>query len=190
MKKIVYLIALLAVCLIFSACNNNDNEDLNPNGSGSNINNEMNSGEQQNTPNEYVEPVKEDFDVNKAMTEMRALIKGDSLVTLSEEEINNRYDFGDYKDLEKIIATNENENGVNEIAIVKLDTTENASDILLIMMDRIFALKEKYADNEEVTTLLNTEGKFIVKEQGGIAVMIIADNAQEIEAKFDENLNL
>ncbi len=149
---------------------------------------EMNNPNEQQGENEYSKL--EEFEMEKTFSQMEELLTGINLNRLSEEEIENEYNFGDYKDLEKVIASSKKENEINEIAIVKLDNINQSSDILMIFLDRIEKLKQENSNNKEILQLLETEDKVIFKQARKYAVMIIAENAKELEEQFDKNLGI
>ena len=53
-------------------------------------------------------------------------------------------------------------------------------------MKIMMKLKEKYAENEEITAILNNNENYVLKQQGGILISILAKNAKEIETKIQE----
>ena len=75
---------------------------------------------------------------------------------------------------------------INEIIMVKLGDMEQSTDILLKFVDRLTKLKDEYAQNEDIQKILNSQESLVMKQQAGIAVMIISPKAADIEAKFDE----
>jgi len=185
MKRVLKLfIAIITICVMLTACNNSKT-DLNNNNNNANLNNQ--NSENAEDENVITNPVNETFEKSTALTAMDAVVADTNLTKLSDSEVKEKYNFGKYEGLEKLVASNETEEGVSEIAMVKLGDMEQSSDILLMFIDRINDLKEKYADNPEMIKLLTTQDSYIIKQQAGVAVMIIGDNAKEIEAEFDKN---
>lgn len=197
MKKFLKLfVAITTICVMLTACNSKTNVNNNNNNNSNVINNNnVNNQTSQTNQNEKVpedenvitNPVNENFEMSTALTAMDAVVADTNLTKLSDSEIKEKYNFGKYEGLEKLVASNETEDGVSEIAMVKLGDMEQSSDILLMFIDRINDLKEKYADNPEMIKLLTTQDSYIIKQQAGVAVMIIGDSAKEIEAEFDKN---
>ena len=167
MKKLMKIIlAMVVICMALAGCNS------------------------QKEPNEekFSEPIYEDFPMDEALSEMEGLLEGIELTKLSASEIEDKYHFGTYKDLKMIVASDETDTSISEIAIVRLNDMEQSTDILLKFLDRKEALKEKYAENEKMQEILSAEDSVIIKQQQGIAVMIIGENAKDLEMQFDKNL--
>lgn len=169
----IFLI-FMALCLLLVGCKDKQEEET-PNLPIDDVNDSSN-------------PIYENFPMDEALSEMESLLDGIELNRLSEEEIEEKYQFGEYKNLKKIVASNETEDGISEIAIVRLDDMEQSTDILFKFVDRRENLKEQYADKEEVLEMLSKQDGVIMKQQQGIVVMIIGDNSKELEEQFDKNL--
>lgn len=189
MKKIASVMIITLLCFVLVACNNNTKQ--NQNNSNNTKNNQVLNNSQSETNNEnsdvVTKPVNETFEISEALTSMQAVIENTNLTKLTNDQIKEKYKFDKYEGLEKVVANNETEETISEIAMVKLGDMEQSSDILLMFVDRIDSLKEKYEDNADVIELLTTQDSYIIKQQGGVAVMIIGENAKAIEAEFDKN---
>ena len=200
MKKLASAIIIAVICFVLVACNNNTKQNQNNSNNTNNnqvVNNnqgQTNNGkdekkneEQNEEQNVVTKPVNEGFEMSTALTSMQAVIENTNLTKLTDDQIKEKYNFGKYEGLEKVIASKETEETISEIAMVKLGDMEQSSDILLMFVDRINDLKEKYASNPEVINLLTTQDSYIIKQQAGVAVMILGENAKAIEAEFDKN---
>ena len=205
MKKLTkVLLAVTAMCAVLTGCFGNEQQEVNPNvqNQGGQNNNSVvqnqgnqgnqgaqNNNEQQKEQEEekiVSEPVNTSFEESEIANSMKALNTTAKFVQLSEAEIEEKYQFGKYKGLEKIVVSEETDAGISEIVIVKLGDMEQSADILLKFVDRLNNLKEKYAENQEVLDMLNTQDSFIIKQQAGVAVMILGPNAKAMEAEFDK----
>lgn len=131
------------------------------------------------------DPIRDDFVFDDAMEALENELENVTLKELSEEEIEQRYSFGKYKGLEKYAASSITEDSITEIIMVKLGDNEQTSEIMSKFLQRIEKLKNEYAENEKIMAILNSQ-ETIVKQQGDVAVMIIAENARELEAEYDE----
>lgn len=195
MKKLTkVLLAVTAMCAVLTGCFGNE-EQQNQGNQGSQNNNSVvqnqgaqNNNNEQKEPEEKVvsDPLNADFAESEVANTMKALNAETTYKQLSEAEIEEKYEFGKYKNLEKIVVSEETDTSISEIVIVKLGDMEQSTDILMKFVDRLNDLKTKYADNQEVLDMLNTQDSFIIKQQAGVAVMILGPNAKAMEAEFDK----
>ena len=198
MKKLTkVLLAVTAMCAVLTGCFGNEEQQLNQGNQGGQNNNSVvqnqgNQGAQNNNeqkePEEKIvaEPINADFQESEVANTMKALNSETTYKQLSEAEIEEKYEFGKYKSLEKIVVSEETDTSISEIVIVKLGDMEQSTDILMKFVGRLNNLKAKYADNQEVLDMLNTQDSFIIKQQAGVAVMILGPNAKAMEAEFDK----
>lgn len=199
MKKLTkVLLAVTAMCAVLTGCFGNEEQQLNQGNQGGQNNNSVvqNQGNKENTnkneqpkePEEKVvaDPLNADFAESEVANTMKALNAETTYKQLSEAEIEEKYEFGKYKNLEKIVVSEETDTSISEIVIVKLGDMEQSTDILMKFVDRLNDLKAKYAENKEVLDMLNTQDSFIIKQQAGVAVMILGPNAKAMEAEFDK----
>ena len=199
MKKLTkVLLAVTAMCAVLTGCFGNEEQQSNQwNQGGQNnksvVQNQVdkentNKNEQPKEPEEKVvaEPLNADFAESEVANTMKALNAETTYKQLSEAEIEEKYEFGKYKNLEKIVVSEETDTSISEIVIVKLGDMEQSTDILMKFVDRLNDLKAKYAENKEVLDMLNTQDSFIIKQQAGVAVMILGPNAKAMEAEFDK----
>ena len=199
MKKLTkVLLAVTAMCAVLTGCFGNEEQQLNQGNQGGQNNNSVvqNQGNKENTnkneqpkePEEKVvaEPLNADFAESEVANTMKALNAETTYKQFSEAEIEEKYEFGKYKNLEKIVVSEETDTSISEIVIVKLGDMEQSTDILMKFVDRLNDLKAKFAENKEVLDMLNTQDSFIIKQQAGVAVMILGPNAKAMEAEFDK----
>lgn len=179
-KSTKVLLAVVACVLVFTGCqfgNKNQDEDK--------VNdNPKQSQEQQEQVK--TDPIYGDFSFDDAMSGMESVLGETKLSPLSSDDIEQKYSFGKYKGLQKVAASETSDKEINEIIMVKLGDMEQSTDILLKFVDRLTKLKDEYAQNEDIQKILNSQESLVMKQQAGIAVMIISPKAADIEAKFDE----
>lgn len=193
MKKIVGILALIiAVMLSLMACNNNNNEVVDNNSvvndnqnENQNDNNDLNDN--QEDENIVTEPFNQTYDVAQELNAVQTVTGLDETSKMSQEKINNSYSFGNYKDLQMEIRSNESEDAFKEVAIVKIGDNEQSMDLFQVMIGRLNTLKEKYKDNEKILSVLNNNDNIVLKQQGGVLIFIVAENAKEIEAEVDKS---
>lgn len=193
MKKIVGILALIiAVMLSLMACNNNNNEVVDNNSvvndnqnENQNDNNDLNDNQEEE--NIVTEPFNQTYDVAQELNAVQTVTGLDETSKMSQEKINNSYSFGNYKDLQMEIRSNESEDAFKEVAIVKIGDNEQSMDLFQVMIGRLNTLKEKYKDNEKILSVLNNNDNIVLKQQGGVLIFIVAENAKEIEAEVDKS---
>ena len=106
---------------------------------------------------------------------------------MPETEINKNFDFGKYHGLQKEIRTKETSDSFTEVAIIKVGENEQSTEIFLKMSKRLSELQKKYADNDEISKILaNTEDNFVLRQEGGIIISVIGENAKEIASKLKQ----
>ena len=179
-KRTKVLLAVVACVLVFTGCqfgNKNQDEDK------VNDNPKQNQEQQEQVK---TDPIYGDFSFDDAMSGMESVLGETKLSPLSADDIEQKYSFGKYKGLQKVAASETSDKEINEIIMVKLGDMEQSTDILLKFVDRLTKLKDEYAQNEDIQKILNSQESLVMKQQAGIAVMIISPKAADIEAKFDE----
>lgn len=190
MKKILGIVALVVVLMLtFVGCNNNENQGENNLGNNNVVENQNQNPNQNNQENEkvVVEPVNKSFSIEEELNTIQPLTGLEQATKMSETEISTNYNFGKYEDLQMEIRSLESGENFKEIAIIKIGETDQSMDLFQIMIKRLTALKEKYKDNEKVLGILNDSKNMILKQQGGVLIFIVAENAKEIEAELDKS---
>lgn len=157
----------------------NNNQVVSPN----------NSGETINTPSGEIvtEPLNTTFDISAAFDSIADVAGLPESTKLSEAEIKEIYDFGEYNALEKEIRKVETDDNFAEIILIKVGENDQALTLFPIISQRMMKLREQYADNEKISAILNNGENFVSKQQGGILVSIISENAKAIEEKLQES---
>ena len=134
------------------------------------------------------EPINKEFDVEESLANLSKVTGLDENTRMSEDEIRATYDFGKYERLQKEIRSQITEDSIAEIVILKIGDKEQTSDLFQIVFNRIYQLQQKYAENEKISDILENGDNIVIKQQGGILIAIIAENAEEIEQKIDEQM--
>lgn len=194
MKKILGIVALVVVLMLtFVGCNNNEqagNNNVNNevvNNQNNNQNNTQNKEQNKQEEQINVTPKNQSFAVAEELNALQKYTGLEVATKMSQEKIKEKYNFGKYEKLQMEVRSLESEDTVKEIAMVKISETDQSMDLFQIMIKRLSALKEKYKDNEKILTMLNDSNNMILKQQGGIVIFIVAENAKEIEAELDKS---
>lgn len=206
MKKILGIVSLIIVVIFsFAACNNNEQKENNNNNSIVENNQQQGNNQQQdnnvvennnNSENTNIvpffsgevitEPMNQEFNVASALNNIAEVSNLPESTKLSEAEINEEFDFKNFSGLQKEIRSVVTDKEIREIVIVKIGENDHSMPLFQLMTARMMKLKEKYEENEEITAILNNNENYVLKQQGGILISILAKNAKEIETKIQE----
>lgn len=153
--------------------------------------NEGNVVMQQNSQldNSNSEEINTDFAVSIELNAISKVSYLSETTALTTESANALYNFGKYSELEKEIRNIENENEFREIALVKVENENQTAELYSIMLKRLADLKAKYADNKKISEILNEPDNMRIRQQDGILIFILAENAGEIEMELDKAFN-
>lgn len=124
------------------------------------------------------------------------IILGDILQNVKEENINQLLGIDDskanelidlegYKGLEKKVAKYEDNNEYTEIWLLKISERSQPIKIFRKFNERIESLRYEYKNNSRISKILNNEDNIIMKQQNGIVIIIISNEAKEIEKSID-----
>lgn len=195
MKKII---AILAITLVLSislvACNNNsDNENIENNNTNNQVTENNNTNNNNNTDNNNtdnnsvrIEPINTTFDMVESLDYVQTETGLNAETKVDNIKMKELYNFGEYEGLQKEARSKITEDSISEIAVVKIGSQEQTSSIFGILMKRRVDLQKEYQDNEKIMNILESGDCFVLKQQGGVVVSIIAENALEIDKKLDE----
>lgn len=183
-KSTKTLLAVIACVLVFTGCNfgkKPNNDDVIKN------NDDKQQEQQQKEEEVKTDPIYADFSFDDAMAGMQSALGDTKLSLLSEDDIEEKYSFEKYKGLQKYAASEVSDKTINEVIMVKLgDIDTQSTDMLLKFVNRLTDLKNEYADNEDIQKILNSQESLVIKQQAGVAVMIISPEASKMEAEFDK----
>lgn len=187
MKKLIGILALIGiVTFTFIGCEkkqqNVDNDSNNSQVQQENTDLNNNSGEI------TTEPLNREFKIDETLANIIKVSGLDESSKMSEDKVKSEYDFGQYEGLQKEVRSQITEDSITEIAIVKIGENEQTQDLFQIVFKRIAQLQQKYAENDKINSILNNGDNIVIKQQGGVLIVIIAENAKEIEQKIDEQM--
>lgn len=196
-KNSKWLIIALVVSFCLVGCNNTQNNNNGSNNNNQNqidqsINNSNNNIDENHNDNQSNSKVEENtendktFNVADEMKKVESLTSLDDTSKMTKEEINEKYNLGKYKDLPMEVRSEITENSLKEIVLIKIDENEQSSDLILIMLSRLDALKKEYRENRDITKILNNPENMILKQQNGVLTFIIAENAKAVEAELNK----
>ena len=148
-------------------------------------------GNQQEIQEETVaiEPLNKEYAVKENLDKIVDISRLNEFMTMSQQDIETNYNFGEYKNLQKEIRSRETDEEFREIALVKLGDVKQSEDLYMIMLNRLESLKQKHSANKKISEILNDPASVVLKQQGKVLVFIIAENAKEIEAEIDKSFN-
>ena len=196
MKKVLGIISLIIVILcLFVACNNKEdinNESGNIIIDGSNLNennleNILINSSNISTSENVGEPEEKGFKISKVLDNVASVSKLSSNSKLTNSQIKEKFKFGELDKLEKEIRSDITEEDIKEIAIVKLENSDQSIPLFQVMTSRLMALKEQYKENDKITKVLNSSDCYVLKQQGGVLISIISKDAKTIEEKIQES---
>lgn len=137
-----------------------------------------------NVAAEGMEPINKNIVLGNILQEVK---EGNerNLTGLTDIEANKLFNLKDYSGLEKKVAQYESEDEYTEIWLIKISKQEQATSIFRMFNERIESLRNEYKDNVKISEIINNEKNIIMKQQNGIAIVIISGNAAEIEKSVD-----
>ena len=138
-----------------------------------------------NTASGEMEPINKNMELGNVLQD----VKEDSvnqLTGLSDEEANQLIDLGEYAGLEKKVAKYEDEDEFTEVWLFKISEQSQATKIFRKFNHRINELRYQYEENPQISEILNNEKNIVMKQQQGIAIIIISDNVEKVEKAVDK----
>lgn len=191
MKKIIGILALIGIIMVaFVGCENK-NQNINDNQNNSQVQQENNNTN--NTVNDYsgeivTEPFNKDFNIDSTLSSVASISGLDEKTKMSEDEIKANYNLGKYEGLQREIRSKITDDSITEIIIIKIGENEQTQDLFQKVAGRLTQLQQKYAENDKITSILNNGDNVIIKQQAGVLIGIIAENAKEIDAQINEQM--
>lgn len=181
-KSLKVIMGLCAIILVLGGCNNQKENKTNVNNVNSNINVDSNTNADSNT-NIIVEsePINTNYNNAVIFDSIKEISKLDESTKLTEQQIQEEFEFNEYATLEKEIRSNISEGAINEVGIIKLGDISQSEKVMEIVLKRKEALTTKYADNPEIAEILNNSDNFILKQEAGVVKYIISDDVASIE---------
>ena len=121
-------------------------------------------------------------EVLKSVEEIDSDIENEDIAKGVEE-----IDFNEYKVLEKKALVYTTDENVNEIWMIKLGNYNQQEDVCRILGQRVQKLKSAFENNEAQLKILN---EAIIKQEEGIVIMIISQDAKEVEEKIAKAMQI
>lgn len=121
-------------------------------------------------------------EVLKSVEEIDSDIENEDIAKGVEE-----IDFNEYKVLEKKALVYTTDENVNEIWMIKLGNYNQQEDVCRILGQRVQKLKSAFENNEAQLKILN---EAIIKQEEGIVIMIISQDAKEVEEKMAKAMQI
>ena len=177
-KRIIFLIAFIVLMLSLAGCNKNNDKVTN---------NNQNENQIQNVEPEKEKPLNETYDLTASINNMQNTI-GDSARLLTEEEVAQKYNLEGLEETEKNVLINVSETSYEEIAIIKLTSTEQVFPVQKMMNDRLQSLKEEYKENTEISAMLENNENVKIKILDNVGIFIVSSNAESLLQTFDNGI--
>lgn len=183
-KRTLLLVLILVICLfVLTGCFNKEKEE-NKN-QINNQNNETDSGEI--IEEIKIEPMNPSFNSGEVLKSMYDITKDEDVKTLTKEEIEEKYNFGKYSQLQKTTISKNSGDDFLEITIVELGSDAQAEDIFTTLKKRVESLKKEYANEPEILKLLSGDSDTVmIKIQDGVGVLVINKDAKKMINEFDK----
>lgn len=137
-----------------------------------------------NTAAEGMEPINQTIVLNDILQH----IKNDEvnkLEAIEDNEANELLNLRNYVGLEKRVAQYIGEDEFTEVWLLKISEEAQAIDLFRMFDERIQNLRNEYKDNANIMEILQDENNIILKQQSGIVIMIISDDAENVEKSID-----
>ena len=176
---VAIVIAIIAIAL--KPDNISNNEDIENAGNKENNESLYNGG---NEATEGMEPINKDMVLGDILNQIKKS-EVEGLKGISDTEANNLIDLKEYVGLEKKVAKYEDDDEFTEVWLFKISKQEQAVEIFRMFNDRIEDLREEYKNDAKISEILNNENNIKMKQQAGIAIVIISDSASRVERALD-----
>lgn len=138
-----------------------------------------------NEATEEMKPINQNMELGDVLQDVKES-SVNKLTGISNEEANELINLGEYEGLEKRVAKYEDEENFTEVWLFKISEQNQASKIFRKFNNRINELRFQYEDNPQISAILNDEKNIVMKQQQGIAIIIISNNIEEVEKAVDK----
>ena len=179
-KKIIFILGIILVILaiILFICTNRkdgiiDVEDYKFQDNG-------------NMAAEGMEPINKTIKLGKLMQDVKDQ-NIDKLIGIEDSKANELLNLREYVGLEKMVAQYVDNENFTEIWLFKISKEAESIDLFRIFNSRIDALKNQYKNNETINSILANEQNIVIKQQNGIVIIIVSNEAESIEKVIDAN---
>lgn len=139
-----------------------------------------------NVPDEGMEPINETLSLGSIMQSVQENVV-ENLVAVEDEVANELLNLREYVGVEKMVARYVSNEEFTEIWLLKVSEEGQAPILFRIFNERINNLKTEYQGNENITRILNDYNNIRIKQQSGIVVIIVSNDAENIEKTIDAN---
>jgi hypothetical protein len=109
-----------------------------------------------------------------------------NLKTLSLEEISKIYNIENTEGLDIVAMNKSTADEIEEIALINIIDKDRIDEVASKIMERKVLLREQNKDNTKVVEMIDNNDNNVIKQQGGIQIMIISKNAKQIEVEIDK----
>lgn len=129
-------------------------------------------------------PLNENFDLEKSMESIFEAVESETR-ELTEEEVNEKYNFDGIEKLEKKTIITSSENKYEEVTIIKLTDTSQYYTVQSVADERVNDLKNEFKESENILKILEKNENIKIKIQDGVAIFVVSDRSDEIMKNFD-----
>ena len=137
-----------------------------------------------NTAAEGMEPINKDMVLGDILQQVKEN-EVKKLTGITDAEAESLINLKEYSGLEKKVARYEDADEFTEIWLFKISKEEQAVNLFRMFNERIESLRDEYKDNEKISEILNNEKNIVMKQQAGIAIVIISDDIEKVETAVD-----
>jgi hypothetical protein len=108
------------------------------------------------------------------------------LKVLNSEEISSIYNIDDTTGLDIVAMNKSTSDEIEEIALINIIDKDRIDEVASKIMERKVLLREQNKDNTKIVEMIDNNDNNVIKQQGGIQIMIISKNAKQIEVEIDK----
>lgn len=137
-----------------------------------------------NVASEGFDPINKDIVLGDILQEVKDNnIK--NLKGVNNTAANGLMDLEWYEGLEKKVAKYESKDEYTEVWLLKISNDSQSVNFFRKFNERIESLRREYKNQKHISNILNNEENIIMKQQDGILVIIISNDAKNIEKSID-----
>lgn len=138
-----------------------------------------------NVAEEGMEPINKEMNLGDLLQNVKSGEVAE-LKPVKNEIADKLLDLKEYKGLEKRVAIYESDTEYTEIWLFKISSEPQALDIFRMFNDRIEDLRKIYATKTAISLIVNNEKNISMKQQNGIVIIIVSNDAENVEKAIDE----